>query len=75
MEVMAKQTGGKAFIFSEEADLTEFYDHIADELQNQYLLGYNSPATIGANIYRRIVIKVRGRPELQVKARPGYYPD
>lgn len=74
MEVMARQTGGKAFVFSEEKDLTEFYDRIAGELQNQYLLGYYSPATTGANIYRQIVIKVRGRPELQVKARPGYYP-
>jgi len=74
MEVLANQTGGKAFVFSEEKELTEFYDRIADELQNQYLLGYHSPATTGANIYRRIVIKVRGRPELQVKARPGYFP-
>jgi Ca-activated chloride channel homolog len=75
MEIMAKQTGGKAFVFNEEEELTAFYDRIADELQNQYLLGYHSPATTKANSYRRIVIKVRGRPELQVKARPGYYPD
>ena len=75
MEVMAQQTGGKAFVFNEEEELTEFYDRIADELQNQYLLGYHSPATSSANIYRQIVIKVRGRPELQVKARPGYYSD
>lgn len=74
MEAMAKQTGGQAFVFNEEEDLAEFYDRIADELQNQYLLGYHSPATTGANIYRRIVIKVRGRPEFLVKARPGYYP-
>jgi VWFA-related protein len=75
MEIMAKQTGGQAFIFNEEEALTEFYDRIAEELQNQYLLGYNSPAATRVKGYRRIVVKVRGRPELQVKARPGYYPD
>lgn len=75
MEKMAKQTGGQAFVFDEETDLTAFYDRIADVLLNQYLLGYHSPAKVGANSYRGIVIKVRGRPELHVKARPGYYPN
>jgi Ca-activated chloride channel homolog len=74
MEALALQTGGAAFVAESVEDLAAFYDRIADELQGQYLLGYYSPATSGAAIYRRIGIKVRGRPELQVKARPGYYP-
>jgi VWFA-related protein len=74
MEVLARQTGGATFVADNVEELTAFYDRIADELQGQYLLGYHSPATSGAGIYRRIVVKVRGRPELQVKARPGYYP-
>ncbi len=74
MEELAQQTGGASFVADRVEDLTGFYDRIADELQGQYLLGYHSPATTGAGIYRRIVIKVRGRPELQIKARPGYYP-
>jgi VWFA-related protein len=74
MEALARQTGGATFVADNVEELTAFYDRIADELQGQYLLGYHSPATSGAGIYRRIVIKVRGRPELQVKARPGYYP-
>lgn len=75
MATMAEQTGGQAFVFTEEKELTDFYDRLADELQNQYLLGYHSPSTNRAKRYRQIVIKVRGRPELKVKARPGYYPD
>jgi VWFA-related protein len=74
METLARQTGGATFVADSIEDLSVFYDRIADELQGQYLLGYYSPATSGAGIYRRISIKVRGRPELQVKARPGYYP-
>jgi len=74
MEALAQQTGGASFIAERVEDLAEFYDRIADELQGQYLLGYYSPAKSGPGIYRPIVIKVRGRPDLQVKARPGYYP-
>jgi VWFA-related protein len=74
MEVLARQTGGATFVADNVEELTAFYDRIADELQGQYLLGYHSPATSGTGIYRRITIKVRGRPELQAKARPGYYP-
>jgi Ca-activated chloride channel homolog len=74
MEVLARQTGGATFVADNVEELTSFYDRIADELQGQYLLGYHSPATSGTGVYRRIVIKVHGRPELRVKARPGYYP-
>ncbi len=74
METLALQTGGATFVADNVEELEEFYDRIADELQGQYLLGYYSPATTGPAIYRRIAVKVRGRPDLRVKARPGYYP-
>jgi len=74
MELLARQTGGASFVADSVDELAEFYDRIADELQGQYLLGYYSPATSGIGIYRRISIRVRGRPEVQVKARQGYYP-
>ena len=74
MQTLAQQTGGASFVADSVEELAETYDRIADELQGQYLLGYYSPAKTGAGIYRRIVIKMRGRPDLQVKARPGYYP-
>jgi VWFA-related protein len=74
MQTLAQQTGGASFVADTVEELAETYDRIADELQGQYLLGYYSPAKTGAGIYRRIVIKMRGRPDLQVKARPGYYP-
>lgn len=74
MEVLAQETGGASFVADSVEELAAFYDRIADELQGQYLLGYYSPAISGVGIYRRIVIKVHGRPDLQVKARSGYYP-
>jgi VWFA-related protein len=74
METLANQTGGASFVADNVEELSEFYSRIADELQGQYLLGYYSPATTGPAIYRRIAIRIPGRPDLQVKARHGYYP-
>ncbi len=74
MEKFSQQMGGASFVADKIEELAEFYDRIADELQGQYLLGYYSPSTSGPGIYRRISIKVRGKPELQIKARQGYYP-
>ncbi len=71
---MARETGGAWFVAQKIEDLREFYDRIAEELQSQYLLGYYSPAKTGPGIFRRIQIQVRGRPDLTVKARLGYYP-
>lgn len=74
METLAQETGGAAFVADKIEELSDFYNRIAEELQGQYLLGYYSPATTGPAIYRRINIRIPGRPDLRVKARPGYYP-
>jgi VWFA-related protein len=74
LEKLSSQTGGASFVADNVEELAEFYNRIADELQGQYLLGYYSPSTSGPGIYRRIVIKVRGKPEFRIKARQGYYP-
>jgi VWFA-related protein len=74
MESLAQQTGGLSFVADSLEELAGFLDRIADELQGQYLLGYYSPATTSAGIYRTIVIQVHGRPDLRIQARPGYFP-
>jgi VWFA-related protein len=74
MDAFANQTGGATYVTGKEEGLAAFFDHIADELQEQYLLGYYSPSTSNSAVYRKISIAVKGRPEFVVKARPGYYP-
>jgi len=74
LESLARHTGGLSFVADSLDKLAGFLDRIADELQGQYLLGYYSPATTSAGIYRTIAIQVHGRPDLQIKSRPGYYP-
>jgi Ca-activated chloride channel homolog len=74
MDAFANQTGGAIYVTDKEEGLALFFDHIADELQEQYLLGYYSPSTGNNTVYRKISIAVKDRPEFTVKARPGYYP-
>jgi VWFA-related protein len=49
------------------------YAKIADEARNQYTLGYLSHESIYDGKYRKIDVRVN-RPNLQVIAKPGYYP-
>ena len=49
------------------------YAKIAAEARNQYTLGYYSNESIYDSRYRKIDVRV-DRPNLQVIAKPGYYP-
>ncbi len=49
------------------------YAKIAAEARNQYTLGYYSHESIYDGRYRKIDVRVN-RPNLQVIAKPGYYP-
>jgi Ca-activated chloride channel family protein len=69
---LAAFTGGRAFWLREPDDLGETFDAIADELRQQYLLGYRPSKAPAASGWRRITVETPGRP-LRVRARPGYY--
>ncbi|HEY1767126.1 MAG TPA: VWA domain-containing protein [Terracidiphilus sp.] len=49
------------------------YAKIAEEARNQYTLGYMSHESIYDGKYRKIDVRV-DRPNLEVIAKPGYYP-
>ena len=70
-ETLAVQTGG--FSVRNRNDLDEGLARIGRESQVYYLVGYQ-PAKAGApGAFRRIEVKVK-RPDVQVRARRGYYP-
>ncbi len=64
-------TGGNMMAEFDRQGIEKAYAEIADMARNQYTLGYNTHAT--ANTYRTIDVRVL-RPNLQVIAKPGYYP-
>jgi VWFA-related protein len=64
-------TGGNMMAEFDRQGIEKAYADISDMARNQYTLGYNTHAT--ANTYRTIDVRVL-RPNLQVIAKPGYYP-
>jgi Ca-activated chloride channel family protein len=71
---LASFTGGRAFWLREPDELGEAFGAIAQELRQQYLLGFRPPASSPTVAWRRITVEANGRA-LKVRARPGYYPE
>jgi len=67
----ASDTGGDILAEFDRQGIEKAYAAIADQARNQYTLGYTTHAT--ANTYRTIDVRVL-RPNVQVIAKPGYYP-
>jgi Ca-activated chloride channel homolog len=71
---LAVLTGGRSFQVDDPRRLTRVIDDISRELRYQYLLGY-APARARdseADTWHTIQVRVR-RPDVQVRARDGYY--
>jgi Ca-activated chloride channel homolog len=67
-------TGGRSYHARELEGLEQTLKLIAEQLREQYLLGY-SPSRLpvsGANEWRSITVRVK-KPGLSVRARDGYY--
>lgn len=72
LQQMAKETGGGYFEFSKKKTLGDIYTEIADELRNEYLLGFR-PVSPEPGL-RKIKVTVR-RKGCKVQAREGYFAD
>jgi len=68
----ANDTGGDVMAEFDRAGIEQAYARIADTARTQYTLGYTTRATQATN-YRTIDVRVL-RPNLNVVAKPGYYP-
>lgn len=70
---LAAVSGGRSFHVADATRLPETLKAIADELRNQYLLGYTptKPIAPGSNEWRAIRVTVNG-PDVRVRARDGY---
>ena len=69
---MAEQTGGRVIEVSSEKHLQEAFDQIAEELRDQYTLGYYPSNGARDGTFRKIKVEATDR-ELKVLARRGYY--
>jgi len=72
LRTMAQTSGGRAFFVSEARELPAVYNQIADELANQYTLGYASKNLTRDGAWRTISVRVN-RPGVVARTRSGYY--
>ncbi|MGA3024163.1 MAG: VWA domain-containing protein [Bryobacteraceae bacterium] len=73
MKYYAAETGGVAFFPFKAEDLAQSFINVANELRHQYNLYYRPEPLVADGRYHPVSVRVRGRKELIVHARRGYY--
>jgi VWFA-related protein len=67
------ETGGRAFFPFKIEDLDQSFENIANELRHQYNIFYRPEPLKADGLYHEVELKVKGRKDLVVRARKGYY--
>jgi Ca-activated chloride channel family protein len=73
MKAFAQETGARWFLPATIGDLAGVYAVIAEELANQYSLGYTSKNPKRDGAYRRVVVRISDRPGTLTRTRSGYF--
>ena len=73
LKYLAKETGGQAFFPFKAQDLAQDFENIAHELRSQYSILFKPEPLILDGLYHPIEVHVKGRKDLIVRARSGYY--
>jgi VWFA-related protein len=73
LRYFAAETGGQAFFPFEARDLSQSFENIANELRHQYNIFYRPEPMKTDGTYQKIALDVKGRKDLAVRARKGYY--
>jgi Ca-activated chloride channel homolog len=73
MRYFAAETGGAMFTPFQARDLNQSFENIANELRHQYNLFYRPEPLRADGLYHTVDIHVKGRKDLVVRARKGYY--
>jgi len=73
LKYFAAETGGLAFFPFKVQDLAQSFENIANELRHQYNLLYRPEPLKTDGLYHPIDVRVKGRKDVLVRARKGYY--
>jgi VWFA-related protein len=73
LKYMAAETGGQAFFPFKAEDLAQSFENIANELRHQYNIFYRPDPLKTDGLYHAVDLRVKGRKDLVVRARKGYY--
>lgn len=73
LRYLAEETGGQAFFPFKVEDLSQSFENIANELRHQYNIFYRPEPLKTDGSYQTVSVKTKGRKDLVVRARKGYY--
>lgn len=73
LKYLSAETGGQAFFPFKAEDLAQSFENIANELRHQYNVFYRPDPLKTDGLYHTVDLRVKGRKDLIVRARKGYY--
>ncbi len=73
LRYFAQETGGLSFFPFKATDLAQSFENIENELRHQYNILYRPDPVKTDGLYHTVDVKVKGRKDLVVRARHGYY--
>jgi len=72
MKALAQETGARSFFPTQITELAGVYSSIAEELANQYAIGYSSKNGKRDGAFRRVIVRIAEQPAARVRTRTGY---
>ena len=72
LKQLSTDTGGRTFFADDVSQLPSYYSQIADELSNQYTLGYTSKNQKRDGAWRKILVRL-ARPNMTARTKAGYF--
>jgi len=73
LKYFASETGGRSFFPFRVEDLEQSFENIANELRHQYDIAYKPEPLKTDGLFHPVEVRVRGRKDLVVHVRKGYY--
>jgi VWFA-related protein len=73
LRYFAAETGGQIFFPFKATDLNQSFENISNELRHQYNVFYRPEPFKTDGLYHSVELRVKGRKDLVVRCRRGYY--
>ncbi len=73
LKYLTSETGGRAFFPFQVEDMAQSFENIANELRHQYNILYRPEPLLTDGLWHTVNLRVKGRKDLIVRARAGYY--
>jgi VWFA-related protein len=73
LKYFTEETGGRSFFPFKVEDLEASFAEIANELRHQYNIAYSPKPLVTDGLFHPVELRVKGRKDLIVSVRKGYY--